>query len=358
MSIAFGYSLVLGTNGLEDAVMSIGDTIHNAMSDDELASKDMAYYYFVDNTFVGSYEEEQWHSVSDEDFSEGYSSFYLKNILKVPEYHLYSLTEKIDVATRIHLNISGGIMGFSDADIQAMSKYGYDSNATSDNSSRWFDLPMILKGKSKEVPIPNYNFGGSFYEMDLEKTRSEWKILEPKLATNATYSLLPSPIMMNENAEKAHLKILKDIFQKHNMKDAVPNIDSICRGDFDQNGELETLFVANNLRGDMGWRYIGKEEVGGKSGAYALAILLQDDGSYDILHQQLSPYDFQLKKAEELVDIDYAFQLDFAGAYDLNNDGKFEFCFVDYQWEGGNTFVLSQDKHNQWQKVLWANWGM
>lgn len=126
------------------------------------------------------------------------------------------------------------------------------------------------------------------------------------------------------------------------MKDAVPNIDSICRGDFDQNGELETLFVANNLRGDMGWRYISKEEVGGKSGAYALAILLQDDGSYDILHQQLSPYDFQLKKAEELVDIDYAFQLDFAGAYDLNNDGKFEFCFVDYQW----------------QKVLWANWGM
>lgn len=354
LSVGFGYFLVLGSDGLKDVAISTGDLVQNVMLDKGKADAgEMANYYFLDKTFMGAYEDGQWHSVSREDYSEDEKPFYLKDILAVEAYHLYSLTEKIDVAKRIDLYIADGLGGFSEGDIKALSSYGHADLEDADDSSRWFDLPMTLKGRSSRVQIPVYNFYGSFYNRDQNTCEDGG----PALATNATHDLYPSPVVIEEKVNKAYLKIVQEILQGQGAKDAIPNIETVYRGDFDQDGEKESLFVANTRRGDDGWHEISEKEMNGESGVYSLAVLVEKDGSYQVLHNEIRLYALAERKKDMQYNSDYGFLLTFGGAYDLNNDGKFELCFYSYQWEGGYSFVLSQDEEAQWQMVLRANWG-
>ena len=115
-------------------------------------------------------------------------------------------------------------------------------------------------------------------------------------------------------------------------------------GDFDGDGRRESMVFANTPWDENGWWELSEQD----GGAFALALLLREDGAAETIYSRFADY---------TGDMTAIYRLQPIGAYDLDGDGTAEVCMTIGYWEGAEHLVLRR-QDGRWETVLNAASGM
>lgn len=302
-------------------------------------------YIFVADSFVGAYGCGEWLSVSDVkvNYPQGDHTFYLQDILLPAEYSIYDYKGILQSDDEIILHISDGLGGFTDVEMAIMAPYGIDTGFDMDGSTRIFALPMQLDELAAKVSIPDYNF--SAYVL----TASEYA----PVMTNASHNILPW-VISNDSPSQEDIAFMRRYLDKLGLKDAEVCIDNIYSGDFDNDGFVERLLIANSNDEYAVWQEF--EAAGGEAqtGAYAFALLLHENGFVEEIFSEYHKFDLEAGFDWTL----YYFQIYGDGIYDFNGDGIGELALEYAGWEWGNARIYTRNIEGYYEMVLKGDWGM
>ncbi|MBQ9992033.1 MAG: procyclic acidic repetitive family protein, partial [Firmicutes bacterium] len=302
-------------------------------------------YIFVADSFVGAYGCGEWLSVSDVkvNYPQCDHTFYLQDILLPAEYSIYDYKGILQSDDEIILHISDGLGGFTDVEMAIMAPYGIDTGFDMDGSTRIFALPMQLDELAAKVSIPDYNF--SAYAL----TASEYA----PVMTNASHNILPW-VISNDSPSQEDIAFMSSYLDQLGLKDAEVCIDNIYSGDFDNDGFVERLLIANSNDEYTVWQEF--EAAGGEAqtGAYAFALLLHENGFVEEIFSEYHKFDLEAGFDWTL----YYFQIYGDGIYDFNGDGIGELALEYAGWEWGNARIYTRNIEGYYEMVLKGDWGM
>lgn len=344
-------------------------------------------YYFIRNDFVGSFDAEGWHSISDvqevlrasgeeEQPITPRKVFTAGEVTNVEAYQLYSLDKFLGSTSEIIWPTEAGGLG----------SFGFDSDTelTDDMAAALQELAQPVTDEATKNPqpgwgrialpanfadspladltIPYYNANG-YFSLNEAINFSDYPV---RLATSAQHNPLPQKVQV--------LYQLSDELEAHfsqelaamGIPDAPVNLTDYYAADFDHDGLEESLLILQTATTENDSLLVTEEEQLGRSGAYCLVAYIDDQEAApeqvpQTLYSWSNPYTAdalsELMPKNELVSVDYYRHLTFLGAYDLNGDSTLEFCLSDSQWEGGALRVYSLDENDQYRTVLLSLYG-
>lgn len=333
-------------------------------------TKSQTAYYFTDGLLLGSYDESGWHSLCDtsgkfEPGAGNAADFYAKDLLTVPEYHVYSRQSLVGDAKSI-IWLTEEEFGLGSFEVEGItgkfSKYGemYSSDGRSLNGHRIFSLPTILGDEFTEIKIPKYSFWTYF------PIGENWSYEQNEgiLVTNGDSINFISGLEENISATTEAESALRKLFADADMGNTVSNFIQGFKGDFDGDGADEYVFAANhpNPESNGYWPVIEGEGTKDDVGTFSALIYQDDDGKVQILHSDIrrlgkGPVTFS-SGYYDIRDIEFCHTLKLTDIADLNGDGRYEFIIDIGLWEGGYDEVFSLNQEGTYEVVLRSNSGM
>lgn len=122
-------------------------------------------YFFINGFFLGSYDNQGWHSLCDtkEENNDDSVIFLAKDILNKDAFYIYKNNELIGESRQIIWGTEGtsGLGCFEDVNApKEFARYGelYHFEGNSSTSDRIFNLPVKLGTELSNLEIPNYCF--------------------------------------------------------------------------------------------------------------------------------------------------------------------------------------------------------
>jgi len=326
-------------------------------------------YYFADGLLLGSYDKNGWHSLCD--ISDDYIAtagnahdFYAKELLAVPEYHVYKDQTLLGNARSIVwlTEEDFGLGSFeSEGSAAKFSPYGelYYFEGNSHTSHRIFSLPTTLGNELSDLKIPQYSFWTYF------PIGENWSYQQNQgiLVTNSDSISFLSDMKKNVPATTEAENALKQLFADANMGNTVLRVIQGFKGDFDGDGREEYVFAANHPNPEENgyWPIIEGEGTKDDVGTFSVLLYQDDDGKIQILHSDLrrfkaGPVTFSGGQYA-IMDINHCHTLKLTEIADLNGDGKYEFIVKIGLWEGGYDQVYAQNPKGTYEVVMRSNSG-
>lgn len=262
-----------------------------------------AKYFFVDNTFVGAFENNKWISAFNDDpptydWSDK-SDISLRNVFNVDGYNVYNLTEKVGKSTTV---------------TSCSYMLGWTLVKKEDNVG--FNLPFWPSQINEDTKVDSYDSGCIFD-------------INGKFATNGEHDvLLKNFEVINEDTEI--FNALAKLFEEKNIAQDKISIDKILKLDFNNDGSDERLVVANSLADAQG------------QDLYSVVIMFYENGSYEIIDSKFD---------REVSWYDGSFEYHFEGVYDFEGDGEYEICIKEMDYEWGYIHVFKKS-NSSWSEIL------
>ncbi|NLX87975.1 MAG: hypothetical protein GXZ09_01025 [Syntrophomonadaceae bacterium] len=333
-------------------------------------SGEQVAYYFTGGLLLGSYDESGWHSLCDT--SDDYtattgdaSDFYARELLEVPEYHVYKDQTLLgDARSIIWLTEEDfGLGSFESEGVkEKFSQYGelYYFEGNSLTSHRIFSLPTTLGNELSDLKIPQYSFWTYF------PIGENWSYQQNQgiLVTNSDSISFLSDIKKNVPSTTEAKNALKKLFADAGMGNTVMRFVQGFKGDFDGDGREEYVFAANhpNPEENNNWPIIEGEGTKDDVGTFSVLLYQDDDGKIQLLHSDLrrfkaGPVTFSGGQYG-ILDINHCHTLKLTDIADLNGDGKYEFIIKIGLWEGGYDQVYAQNQQGTYEVVMRSNSGI
>lgn len=292
-------------------------------------------YFFVRGSFMGGFDN-GWLKLTENESRREYTSFLIKDLLN-RGYALYSKEKYLGQAEEVLLHAGLGPSGWPDGDKTGLfAPYAKEEMG----GSCILPLPTVLTGGEIEaLTVPLYGF--SLYMGKEVPLGEEFDV--PDLATNAPITP-PDGIVWAEGALQEDEKRLSSVLAENNVVYDRPAVTT-ATGDFDSDGKMERVLFANARSREDGYLDVSAEN----KTLFSVILTIDDDGGLQTAYARLFAY---------TDDVTAHFRAVPHGIFDLNGDGRAEICFRMIGWEGGNTFVLSQNAKGAWEEVLAASWGM
>lgn len=323
---------------------------------------------FLNHTFVGEFDDGEWHSVSSltPDKSDA-ADILLKNVVS-RKYVCYEDGKKTMEPNQF-LRYSDEDFGLSGLQTEGaeehLKKYGtpYVQNGQEMDSYMVYPLPLTLDSWFDNVMVPLYNFNLEFgrdNEFPGAYFGDESEVSQKRLALSADFNPFPREIK-SISATKEAEEALTALFVQQKMENTKPRFSECYIGDLDNDGKEEGLFFANHLLDENMWPLL--EGIDGKTeglGTYSVVLYQEDDGTFQTVYSDLHPYEGSFAPNDnpmEKLSIDFCTILTPGAIADVNGDGIFEFGASFALWEGGNTRLFAFDGNGNYQTVLRANWG-
>ncbi len=284
-------------------------------------------YYFIEGIFLGSFDDNGWHSLCDT--AGGYKhgsgneeTFYAKDLLAVEKYYIYEKSEPARESTQIIWMTEGyGLGSFEMEDVsKEFSKYGefYHFKGNSDTMYRIFNLPLKVGEELDGLTIPAYDF----YAYFARDGKVETYDTSNYVVTNGDIKPGLDKVTYDSNPTLEGTRVLLDLFKEKSMDNTIPNFTNCVRGDFDSDGQDECVMAANSPRSKDGWPQIAGEGTKNKVGTFFALLYQEDDNNVQVLHSDIRPM-----SSEVSFENGYAFQLGHVVSVLPKPHGFIDVCF-------------------------------
>lgn len=292
-------------------------------------------YVALDNVFVGGYLDGQWKSTGKIGASYESDAVFTAGPVFGQQYWYYEKGEGPQKAKTLSTYVGEGPGGFEPPRIGEFAPYARECD-------EWgfavFDLPCQLGEEAAGIPLPAYGFSLAFgpeqggKRIFAASAERDLRVGDPQWCGEGW----KQPVSEQETA--AVRAVLED-----NGISADPWIEAL-RLDFDGDGRRESMVFANTPWDENGWWELSEQD----GGAFALALLLREDGAAETIYSRFADYTGDMAAIYRLQPI---------GAYDLDGDGTAEVCMTIGYWEGAEHLVLRR-QDGRWETVLNAASGM
>lgn len=325
-------------------------------------------YFFINGSLLGSYDGDGWRSLCDTSNSEtgagDSATFYAKDLLNQDSYYVYENNQLVGVSKQIIwlTEEANGLGSFEDEDApQKLAEYGqlYHFEGGSDTAYRIFDLPVKVGAELSQLKIPDFSFFTQFvYGEKWERHSSS-----DRLVTNNSGKLFPKKLTYGVEPTAAGTQALLDLFKKNNMENTIPNFTDCVLGDFDNDGNMEYLMVANAPRSESGYPILCSNGKTDHLGIFNAIFYQDDDGSIQTLYTDLRPYKGVFKadkdkNMEVLGGPPYSIWVDLFTLADLNPDGVYEIGVKQGEWEQGFYLTYALNARGEYEVVMRSNFGI
>lgn len=315
-------------------------------------------YIFLNEFFMGKYDNDGWHSLDGE-------IFYFKDIVVAPSFHLYNMTQYFGAIDTVGWDIADGGLGrfgsdsataYTPTQQKAMQKLtGKTQQEVDDgNSMGYIKLPITVKNHDlRSLTIPYYNaYQASFgdyarnYEQPLDITR------EPILVFNATHDPRVEQFKSVKRLSEEHRDYFLEKLRREGMSEAPLTLTDHYQFDADNDGKTEHIVILQNSEYVVDQSERGKKQYG----LYTYAFYIDEEKIQEIYERKLLCTSDQAITSK--IDVTALTTLTPLGIYDLNNNGKLEFCVQMHEWESGAIIVYALNDNDEYEEVLRSRYGM
>ena len=303
---------------------------------------------------MGKYDEYGWLSLED-------GRFYIKDLVAVPSYQIYDMTQFVESTNMIGWDLNnGGLgcfddsqeMGYTPARQEALLKLTgktKDDLAVGDDVG-YIKLPARIEDKElRRLTMSHYNVQASFGEYRREYS----KPMERVLAFSAEHDPRPKHFQVSDKIPEEYSDYFLDKFKREGMPDASLVVEGYYQYDADQDGENEGVIILQNITDKIDKSERNKK----KYGLYTYAFYVDGDRIQELYSNKI------LCTGEEAVtmnqiDVTALTCLEMLGVFDLNGDGNLELCLKICEWEGGSTKAYALNRDSEYECVLSSPYGM
>ena len=330
--------------------------------------------YFYNGALLGSFDGQSWYSLCD--LGEGGQQSYAvsadsapriytaNDVLAAPIYYLFEEGVFTGHSDWLIWPVAVGGLGEFESpqanDILAQAGTLWESEEFGSREFYRMQLPGTLYEESAALRIPDYSFVTYFGESVGQKIAGGVGEDVSLLVTNANHDLTAVQVQELDLSQCGVDDAVVQLFRQAGMENTRPNLVRAQQGDFDADGEPETLYTLVSPKDGGGWPLMEGEGTTGDVGTFAL--LLYEDKELQVVFSDLRPW----HNGEEVTfengifpvsDIDYCHDVEVSAVADLDGDGDCELVVTCSRWEGGYTMVFSQDEQGRYEAVMRSNWG-
>lgn len=330
--------------------------------------------YFYNGSLLGSFDGQGWYSLCD--LTGGGQQSYTvsadatpriytaNDVLAAPIYYLFE--EGAFSGHSDWLIWPAGIGGLGEFespqanDILSQAGTLWESEEFGSREFYRMQLPGTLYEDGAALRIPDYSFVTYFGESVGQEIAGSVGEDVSLLVTNANHDLAAVQVQELDLSKCDVDDAVAQIFAQAGMGNTRPNLVRAQQGDFDADGEPETIYTLISPKDEGGWPLMEGEGVTGNVGTFAL--LLYEDEELQVVFSDLRPW----RNGEEVTfedgffpvsDIDYCHDVEVSAVADLDGDGDCELVVTCSLWEGGYTLVFSQNGQGRYEAVMRSNWG-
>ncbi len=222
------------------------------------------------------------------------------------------------------------------------------------NSMGYIKLPITVKNHDlRSLTIPYYNaYQASFgdyarnYEQPLDITR------EPILVFNATHDPRVEQFKSVKRLSEEHRDYFLEKLCHEGMSEAPLTLTDHYQFDADNDGKTEHIIILQNSEYVVDQSERGKKQYG----LYTYAFYIDEEKIQEIYGRKLLCTSDQAITSK--IDVTALTTLTPLGIYDLNNNGKLEFCVQMHEWESGAIIVYALNDNDEYEEVLRSRYGM
>ena len=330
--------------------------------------------YFYNGSLLGSFDGQGWYSLCD--LTGGGQQSYTVSADATPR--IYTANDVL-AAPIYYLFEEGAFSGHSDwliwpagtgglgefespqaNDILSQAGTLWESEEFGSREFYRMQLPGTLYEDGAALRIPDYSFVTYFGESVGQEIAGSVGEDVSLLVTNANHDLAAVQVQELDLSKCDVDDAVAQIFAQAGMGNTRPNLVRAQQGDFDADGEPETIYTLISPKDEGGWPLMEGEGVTGDVGTFAL--LLYEDEELQVVFSDLRPW----RNGEEVTfedgffpvsDIDYCHDVEVSAVADLDGDGDCELVVTCSLWEGGYTLVFSQNGQGRYEAVMRSNWG-
>lgn len=353
--LVFGYQLIADHR---EAVCKYqrGDALEIDMSCLDLVKSERTKpnYIFLTDQLMGKYDEYGWESLENR-------KFYIKDLVAVPSYQIYDMTQFVESTDMIGWDLqSGGLgcfdhsqeTGYTPVRQEALLKLTGKTkdDLAAGNVIGYIKLPARIEDKElRRLAMSDYNAQVSFGEY----CRDFSGPIERVLAFSAEHDPRPKHFQVSDEIPEEYSDYFLDKFKREGMPDAELVVEGYYQYDADQDGQDEGVIILQNITDQIDQSERNKK----KYGLYTYAFYVDGDRIQELYSNKM------LCSGEEAVtlnhiDVTSLTCLRMLGAFDLNGDGDLELCLKICEWEGGSIKAYALDRNNEYECVLSSPYGM
>jgi len=307
------------------------------------------YFIFIDYLLVGSYKNGQWFSSYDRDI-------YIADLLEEEAYYGYSQNELIGVSDELTFCYSEDLGNSFQQNPQPLIPYATEHDSGGEYIT--FDLPFTLPKDLRYLKSETYNTNIYFH---IQNPLGEHYYTP--LIISADFNPLPKTEVkeLSESFSDEDKAAVTKELERLDIPGAPVNITEVYEYDVEGDGETEQFIFAQTPRTDDGYPYVSAEEIENDQSGYYYVVLCKDETSYKTVVSWSWLYRFSHNKDMTEPGDYYCTAIQsiyMEGIFDLNNDGIYELCLFQPEYEFGQVFVYTLNEHNEWDRVLAGNYGM
>ncbi|HOP09997.1 MAG TPA: hypothetical protein PK629_00740 [Oscillospiraceae bacterium] len=285
--------------------------------------EDPGYFIFLDNMLVGSYHDNQWHTIENRELS-------IADYLKQYAYYCYSQTELIGISKKLTFMYDCEANDSFANDGKPLIPYAQEHNGL---SKMTFYIPFELPQDLRYIKSQTYNTNIIF---NVEYAEHYFPLV---LSTD--FNPLPkSQIKQITGSSEADKVAVKTELEHLGVPDAPINITECFEFDYNNDGSTEHFVIANAPRDEWGYVF--------EYSPFYYMVLIKDKTGYKTVTSW--------SRSNDRVTADQFMEL--IGFFDLNNDGIFELCLYKQEWEWHHVYVYSLNDQSEWECVLTGSGGM
>jgi len=318
--------------------MPVSESSISSIASEPPIEEDPGYFIFIDYLLVGSYHDNQWHTIESRDLS-------VADLLSQEAYYSY-IEDEINIIKSVSFcYICDFDFSFKD---DPTPLFPYASKNNTDRYFITFNLPCKIPQELRYIRFRSYNMNMYF------DGRCSSVVLSADFDPYSKTGIkkLTEPYSESDKAAvKAELERL-------GVPGAPVNITDCFEFDYDNDGIIEHFVIANAPRDETGYVYVSPEEYENDQSGYYYIVLCKDQTGYKTVASWCWPYLFSERASYKTPDATATQYIELIDFSDLNNDGVFELCLYDNEWEGEEIFVYSQNSQNEWECVLTGSGGM
>lgn len=302
-------------------------------------------YIVLNNYLMGEYRADQlpyndpWCS-----WDEGGEYTHLRELTIVPSFKLYTMDKLVAERDVLALRRDEVHQPYSEEQWQALQAQG---EATGDEETVCLKLPTNLRAKTvSKLGLPTRNAVVYF-------AKGEWeRETDYILATNAKHDPRPKRVRQGGKLSEDYQGYFREVFKREGLGDVPLVMTDHYQYDADGDGKDEHVIILQNTTTPIASAERSKKNYG----LYNYAFYA--DGERIQLMYNNKVLCSGKEAVEQSVDRTRVEYLTPLGVFDLNGDGKLEWCMDIGGWEWGSIVVYASFGESKYYPVLRSEYGM